>query len=201
MNIFEQGLSRYLNTEQIKKIQKHKIGIGGAGGLGSNIAMMLVRSGFKKFDILDSDIIEPSNLNRQQFFVNEIGNIKVNTLKERLFDINPDLKISTSFVRWYEEKSPYFFKDCTFIIEAFDHAEDKQKFVEYYQDKTKYVICASGMGGFNMEDQLKIQKVGNIYVVGDQKNNITNEVPPMAPRVTACASLMAGLVLELALKN
>lgn len=201
MNIFEQGLSQYLNSDQIKKVQKHKIGIGGAGGLGSNIAIMLVRSGFNKFEIVDSDTIEPSNLNRQPFLINEVGNIKVNTLKTLLRNINPEIKVSTSCVRWYEEKSPYLFKDCTFIIEAFDHADEKQKFVEYYQDKTNYIICASGMSGFDIQEQLKIQNVGNIYIVGDQKSNVTNDTPPMAPRVTACAAIMAGLVLELTLKN
>jgi sulfur carrier protein ThiS adenylyltransferase len=58
MNPFEQGLLRYLTKEQLAIIQKQHIGIGGAGGLGSNVAMILTRSGFKHFQIIDSDIID-----------------------------------------------------------------------------------------------------------------------------------------------
>ena len=69
MNVFEQGLLRYLKPEQLTLIQSKRIGLGGAGGLGSNCAMMLVRSGFKHLEIIDQDVIDASNLNRQQFFL------------------------------------------------------------------------------------------------------------------------------------
>ena len=70
---FEQGLLKYLKPEQLALIQSRKIGIGGAGGLGSNCAMMLVRTGFKHLEIIDQDLIDPSNLNRQQYFADEVG--------------------------------------------------------------------------------------------------------------------------------
>ncbi len=73
MNIFEQGLLKYLKPEQLTLIQSKKVGIGGAGGLGSNCAMILTRSGFKHLEIVDQDLIDASNLNRQQDFTNEVG--------------------------------------------------------------------------------------------------------------------------------
>src|SRR5476649_2700716 len=95
MNIFEQGLLKYLKPEQLALIQSKKVGIGGAGGLGSNCAMVLVRSGFKNLEIIDQDLIDASNLNRQQYYTSEIGLPKVEMLKKRLLDINPDANILT----------------------------------------------------------------------------------------------------------
>src|SRR5271154_5591556 len=102
MNILEQGLLRYLKPEQLARIQSKKIGIGGAGGLGSNCAMMLVRSGFKNLEIIDQDVIDASNLNRQQYFLKELGLPKVDVLKKRLLDINPDAHIMIHQTQWHE---------------------------------------------------------------------------------------------------
>ena len=100
MNILEQGLLRYLKPEQLSLIQSKKIGIGGAGGLGSNCAMILVRTGFKHLEIIDQDVIDASNLNRQQYFLNEIGLNKVDVTKKRLLDINPDAQDRPEAKRW-----------------------------------------------------------------------------------------------------
>jgi sulfur carrier protein ThiS adenylyltransferase len=102
MNTFEQGLLKYLKPEQLAVIQSKKIGIGGAGGLGSNCAMMLVRSGFKHLEIIDQDLIDASNLNRQQYFTDEIGLPKVTITKKRLLDINRDAQILIHQTRWDE---------------------------------------------------------------------------------------------------
>src|SRR5580704_18543975 len=102
MNLFEQGLLKYLKPEQLTLIQSKKIGIGGAGGLGSNCAMMLVRSGFKTLEIIDQDLIDASNLNRQQYYTAEIGLAKVDVLKKRLLDINPDADITIHQMKWDE---------------------------------------------------------------------------------------------------
>src|SRR5580698_6864611 len=132
MNILEQGLLKYLKPEQLALIQSKKIGIGGAGGLGSNCAMMLVRTGFKYLEIIDQDVIDPSNLNRQQFFANEVGLPKVEMIKKRLLDINPDANILIHQTTWDESKGEQFFKGFDFIIEAFDVADWKHRFVQYY---------------------------------------------------------------------
>ncbi len=65
------------------------VGIAGAGGLGSNIAVSLARAGVGRLIVADRDAIEPSNLNRQQYFVSQIGRRKVDALKENLEAINP----------------------------------------------------------------------------------------------------------------
>ena len=70
-----------------------KIGIAGAGGLGSNVAVHLVRSGISSLKICDFDVIENSNLNRQFYFKDQIGQNKVNALFENLKRINPSLNL------------------------------------------------------------------------------------------------------------
>lgn len=197
MNLFEQGLLRYLTSDQLALIQSKRIGIGGAGGLGSNVAMILVRSGFKHFEIIDQDVIDASNLNRQQYFLNEIGLDKVSVTKKRLLDINPDLDITVYKNKWSPENGSMYLRDCDFIIEAFDQAQWKHKFVEFYHDKTNCVISGVGMAGLLEKKPMTVKKVGNIYFVGDLSTDSALGHPPMAPRVTACAAKMSEIVLDL----
>lgn len=196
MNQFEEGLLRYLKPEQLQKIQSVKIGLGGAGGLGSNCAMILVRSGFKHFDILDHDVIDASNLNRQQYFLNEIGLSKVDVTKKRLLDINPDLDITIHKNKWSTDNGHQFFKNCDFVVEAFDQANFKYQFVEFYQDKAKTVVSGMGMAGLEQKKPMIKRKLGNVYMVGDGQTDSACGHPPMAPRVTACAAMMAEIVLD-----
>jgi sulfur carrier protein ThiS adenylyltransferase len=199
MNPFEQGLQRYYSSEQIARIQSQIIGIGGAGGLGSNIAVILTRSGFKHFEIIDSDVIEASNLNRQHYFIEEIGQEKVAVLKNRLLQINPDVHVQTHTIRWQPTIGKKFFKDCAFVVEAFDHAENKHAFISFYQDKRQYIISGSGMAGLNEKKEMGVRKLGNIYIAGDLSTDVALRNPPLAPRVTACAAMMAEIILDLTL--
>jgi len=201
MNLFKEGLSKYLNEAQIKSIQSKKIGIAGCGGLGSNLAVMLVRCGFKYFEILDSDSIEPSNLNRQYYFLNEVGQPKIDILKDRLLQINDEIEIITHKVHWQESTGNQFFKDCDFIAEAFDNAKDKHAFVQYYQNQAPYVISGNGMAGILIDKKMQIKKLDNVFIVGDQSTDTNDGHPPLSPRVTRCASLMAEIILDLSLKN
>ncbi len=199
MNIFEQGLLKYLKPEQLALIQTKKIGIGGAGGLGSNCAMLLVRSGFKHFEILDQDVIDASNLNRQQYFTDEIGLPKVDTLKKRLLDINPDADIIIHKTQWNEGNAEQFFKGFDFIVEAFDVSDWKYRFVQYYAPRFPVVVSGVGMAGLTQKQPMSVKKMGNIYICGDRTTDSSQGHPPMAPRVAACAAMMAEVVLDLTL--
>jgi sulfur carrier protein ThiS adenylyltransferase len=160
---------------------------------------MLVRSGIRNLEILDYDVVEPSNLNRQQFFLSDIGKTKVRILKNRLLQINPEAKIKVSKVRWSKTSGDKFFRACDFVVEAFDRVESKHQFVEFYQDRAAVVVSGTGLAGISPDRPLKVQRAGNIYFVGDQKSGISKHCPPMAPRVTACAALMAEIILNLTL--
>ncbi|HPM08003.1 MAG TPA: sulfur carrier protein ThiS adenylyltransferase ThiF [Bacilli bacterium] len=199
MNPFEQGLQRYYSADQLSRIQSQRIGIGGAGGLGSNIAVILTRSGFKHFEIIDSDVIEASNLNRQYYFLDEIGQEKVLALKRRLLQINPDLDVHTHCLRWGPAIGEKFFKGCDFVVEAFDQVDNKHAFITFYQDKHKYIISGSGMAGLKEKREMHVKKVGNVYIAGDLSTDVAEGHPPLAPRVTACAAMMAEVIMDLTL--
>ena len=84
----------YVSDEEQLRIKNFKIVLGGAG-IGSIIAECLLRFGFETLTIVDGDIVEESNLNRQNYTYNDIGVSKVKALKKRLMEINPDANINT----------------------------------------------------------------------------------------------------------
>ncbi len=196
MNAFEQGLRRYLSENVIRALGRVKVGIGGAGGLGSNIAVILVRSGFRDIEIVDEDRIEPSNLNRQQYFLAEIGQPKVKILKERLLSINPDIRVVARRERWRPENGERYFRGADVVVEAFDKAEGKFRFVEYYRGRTGLVVSGNGMAGLKDKQPMVTKRLGNVIIVGDNATDTRAGHPPLAPRVTACAAMMAEAVMD-----
>ena len=83
----------YLTPEERAVLESARVGIAGAGGLGSNCAMHLVRAGVKHLIVVDFDVVNESNLNRQFFFRDQLGQKKVEALKENLLRIDPDADI------------------------------------------------------------------------------------------------------------
>ncbi len=195
-NEFEKGLLKYLSTEQLNKIQTAKIGIAGAGGLGSNIAHALVRTGFIDFEIIDHDNIQPDNLNRQNFYLNEIGKPKVEITAQRLLQINPEVSVQVSAIYLDSKNIWDHFLDRTIIFEAFDNVESKKLLLETFGNSDKLLIFGSGMAGIaNIE--IKINKVKeNVFIVGDGLTEVSPGNPPLAPRVMVCAALMASVAVN-----
>lgn len=195
-NKFEEGLLRYLSKEQLGKAQNIRIGIAGVGGLGSNIANILVRTGFVDFEIIDNDVIDASNLNRQNYFYNEIGSLKVVITAKRLKQVNPKVKVKPINM-WIDKKNiNNYFTDRDVIFEAFDNVESKTLLLEYFGNSNKLIIFGNGMSGIKGEE-ITIKKIKeNIYLVGDGVTESGIENPPLAPRVIACASLMSSVLVE-----
>ncbi|HPS84815.1 MAG TPA: sulfur carrier protein ThiS adenylyltransferase ThiF [Bacteroidales bacterium] len=189
-----------MTFEEIKnKVSKYTVGIAGCGGLGSNCAAMLVRSGITKLVIADFDVIQESNLNRQFFFYDQIEKPKADTLKKNLLMINPHAEIESHVVRLDPEKVVDIFSSCDVIVEAFDLAENKQMLIETVLDRfpEKPLVCASGLGGLENADQMRVVRNGNLIVVGDFKESVSEENPPMAPKVSIAAALEANEVLRI----
>ncbi len=193
---FHQALLKYWTSEQLALIEQTTIGIAGAGGLGSNCAQLLVRSGFCRFTIVDFDVVEPSNLNRQFFFTSQIGMTKVSALVENLKGINPDIRIDALQHKLDRINSTTTFAHCDIIIEAFDRPEYKKMLVETFLPTGKLIISASGLAGWGDSDRIQVHKIKeNFYIVGDLVTGI-NEQPPVAPCVQIAAAKQADLVLE-----
>lgn len=205
MNAFEQGLARYFTPDQLQIIRLKRIGIAGAGGLGSNLSMTLVRCGFRRLEILDKDTVEASNLNRQDFTLDNIGTPKVEALRRRILSVNPDAEIITRPQEWTTGNAGLFFADADIIVEAFDKADMKTAFVEYCATRLnprRPLVSGNGMAGLNVTTSATaLRKVGNIYIVGDGATSIHDGHPPLAPRVLQCAARMAEVVLSLTLSG
>jgi sulfur carrier protein ThiS adenylyltransferase len=102
-----------MNFEKIRKLLSDKtVGIAGCGGLGSNCAVALARTGIGKLIIADFDIIEESNLNRQFYFFDQAGQIKSYTLSDNLYLVNPGMEVIPHNIRLNAENIDEMFKDC-----------------------------------------------------------------------------------------
>jgi len=187
----------------MKKLKKSSIGIAGLGGLGSNAAIALARAGVGKLVLVDFDKVEKSNLNRQYFFINQIGKKKTEAIAENITKINPDIKIEllNSKLKKGEMERP--FKKVDLIIEALDNAETKKTFIEEILTKLpeKPIIGASGVAGYGASDRIKTIKSGKLYICYDEKAKSSNEDILTAPKVCLMANWQANIALEILLEE
>lgn len=171
------------------------IGIAGAGGLGSNVASILVRCGIRSLVIADFDVVEPGNLNRQFYFRDQIGIPKVRALMENLSRIDPQVTINANICRVTPENASALFGRCDLVIEAFDDASQKQWFLEFMISAFPQIplVCASGLEGSS------VQRSGNLFICGDQQTESIAAAAAMdiAPKVLIIASLQAETALEI----
>lgn len=202
LNEFEKALAKYLGKAKLKKIQKIKIGIAGAGGLGSNCAFNLVRSGFKKFKIVDFDTVEYSNLDRQFYFLDQIGIPKIEALKNNLLGINPILDIEMVLDKITAQNVANLFTDCDVIVEAFDKADCKTMLIEKYYDSGKLLVSATGLAGCGNSDAITVKKIHEkLYLIGDSVSEVNEKSPPLSPRVNISAAKQADVILEYVIKE
>ncbi len=202
MNIFEESLVKYFGKEGLKKIQSVRVGIAGLGGLGSNAATALVRCGFKNLLLCDFDKVDISNLNRQGYFLDQVGLPKTEALKINLLRINPDLKLELRPERLTALNAEAVLKQCDAIVEAFDGAEDKKMLMQTFWEGDKFFVSASGIAGYNNADSITTRKLKkNIILVGDGHSEISLASPPCAPRVLVAAAKQASVILSWALSR
>lgn len=177
------------------------VGIAGCGGLGSNCAMALARVGIGRLIIADFDVVSEHNLNRQYFFRDQIGKLKVYALKENLLRVNPALKVNAFDLRLCSNDILEVYSDCDVIIEAFDLAKMKQMIIEtvllFMPDK--YIISGMGLAGWGENNRLKTVEMEKLIVCGDGEIEISETLPPLAPRVSIVASMQANMALEILL--
>ena len=202
MNFLADVAGRFLNKELLEKIAAIKIGIAGVGGLGSNCAFNLVRSGFMKFSLIDYDFVSISNLNRQFYFADQVGQPKVYALKDNLLRINPCLELELHQVKLTKENIKNYFNDCQVVVEAFDSAEGKSMLVAAYINTGRLIVSASGLAGWGDSDMIKVHRLKkDFYLIGDLETEVNVIHPPMSPRVNITAAKMADVVLEYVLKE
>ena len=182
------------------KFEGATVGIAGLGGLGSNIAIMLARAGVGRLIIADFDRVDITNLNRQQYKADQIGQPKASALTANLLEIAPYIKIEAYDTRLTEENIPEIYKDADIICEAFDDPEAKAMIVDTVLTKMKKVrlISGSGMAGFESANLIKTRKMTDrFYLCGDLKSDVNDGIGLLSTRVTVCAAHEAHMALRI----
>jgi sulfur carrier protein ThiS adenylyltransferase len=187
-----------------EKVKKCSVGIAGLGGLGSNVALSLARIGIGRLVICDFDVVEPSNLNRQQYFIRHIGMKKTEALKELISECNPFVEVEERNVFLDEKNIEEIFKDVDIIVEAFDNPVSKAVLTSTVlrNMKNKKLLVASGMAGHFTGNTISSRKVrDNFYFIGDGENEAKPGCGLMAPRVAIAANHQANTVLRIILEE
>ena len=191
-----------MSSETIRKRLHDKVvGIAGCGGLGSNCAVALARVGVGRLIVADFDVIDASNLDRQYFFSDQLGQKKVLALKENIRRIDPSIRVDIHDVFLDENNIPGIFAPCEVIVEAFDKAEMKQMIIETVLGRMKKVpvVCGVGLAGWGANRLLRVREMDRLYICGDEQTEASEELPPLAPRVGVVANMEANQVLEILL--
>ncbi len=173
-----------------------KIGIAGVGGIGSNVAVNLVRSGINYLKLVDMDRVEKSNLNRQFYFADQIGQQKVDALTHNLQRINPALIIESVHTQITEENCQKLFADCTFLIEGVDRAESKKMLLEMVAPQVKLLVSACGIGGRDLT-AISCRKIRNCAIVGDFTSDCADNVLYSHKLQAVCAQMTQILLEEI----
>jgi len=192
------SVNAYLSQEERTVLERVRVGVAGAGGLGSNCAMHLVRAGVRKLVLADFDVVTEANLNRQFFFRDQIGEKKVSALADNLRRIEPGLELDLCEGRLDAEGCRKAFRDCDVVVEAFDSAEAKGMLYAALSDMK--VVGASGLGGWGRSDAIRVRRVGaNMVLVGDFESDVTEGAHPQSPRVGMAAAMEANAAIALLL--
>ena len=197
MSTLEKGLARYLSTECLAAFSAAHVGIIGAGGLGSNVAMMLARSGVKQLTLADNDRVEASNLNRQAYFPDDVGQLKVAALSRHLVRLEPGIRLTTYATRVTADNAATLFAACPIVVEAVDGADDKVLLYAIFAPVKALYVTASGLAGAGLRSEGMVVRRPrrNVVAVGDFSEAVSDTNPPLAPRVLQAAAMQAGAVV------
>lgn len=188
------------SAEIQKKLSAASVAVCGLGGLGSNIAIALARAGVGRLYILDFDNVDISNLNRQQYFPEQLGMPKSQALADTLRHIAPYSEIVPHQVRLTEENIPVLLREADIICEAFDKADQKAMLVNSVLENMpeKYLVSGSGMAGFGPSNTIRTRRVTKrFYICGDEESDVDDGVGLIASRVLICAGHQAHAIIRI----
>ena len=154
--MFERTIS-LVGQENFNKIKEKTVLVVGLGGVGGYATESLIRSGIHNIILIDHDVVDITNLNRQIISTNKnIGNDKVDEFKKRILDINPNCNVITH--KLFLDKTNYQLLDnykIDYIIDCCDSTDTKKLLIDYSLEKDIKLI--SSMGTANKIDPTKLQ--------------------------------------------
>lgn len=187
----------YLTDAERAVLERARVGIAGAGGLGSNCAQHLVRAGVRRLVVADFDVVCASNLNRQFFFRDQLGMKKVAALKANLLRIDPEAEIEAVDVRLDAAAARTLFAGCDVVVEAFDAVAAKAMLLGALMPLGVRLVTASGLAGWGRSNAIRLRRMGaRVVAVGDGETSVgTAGLAPVSPRVGIAAAMEANAVV------
>lgn len=176
------------------------MGIAGLGGLGSTVAVALARTGVGKLIIADFDKVEKSNLNRQHYFLNQLGEYKTDAMMENLKQINTDVKVEGHKQKLTAESVPEIFANADVIAECFDKADQKKMLVETVLTRMQkpIIVTVSGLAGYGGSNEIVTRRISKrLILVGDNKSGTDSNLLLTAGRVWLAAGHQTNAIVEL----
>ncbi len=183
-----------------KKIARTTVAVCGLGGLGSNIAIALARAGIGRLLLLDFDMVDVSNLHRQQYKAAQVGQPKAEALAANLREIAPYVDFNARRVKITEENGADLLKEADIVCEAFDVPENKAMLTNLVLESMpeKYLVAASGMAGIGDANLIQTRKITEkFYLCGDGVSNVEDGIGLFSSRVLVCAAHQAHAVIRI----
>ncbi len=179
------------------EIRNKKIIVVGCGGVGSLLSQMLVRGGFLNLTLVDNDIIDETNLQRQAYFEENIGEGKAEALRENLLKIDKNANIKIYQLALDENNIKKIAMNCSLIIDATDNFETRRIINDYSEDKGKDWIYNGAV---------KTEAMSAIFYGNDKM--FSKVFPKNAANISCCevgvlsstTSLSASLAYNMVLK-
>ena len=200
----DQAFDARFPEEMRTKLRNARVAVAGLGGLGSNIAVMLARSGIGELLLVDFDTVDVTNLNRQMYLIPQLGKPKAEALPEILYPINPYLTYRSVCIKVTPDNVKELFSEYSIVCEAFDKPDQKAMLVRelLMQCPKTTVVSGNGMAGYADANEIRTcQVMKRLYVCGDQSTDVGNGIGLIAPRVAVCAAHEANKVLQLIMQT
>lgn len=209
-----------IGKEGIEKLKKAKVLVVGIGGVGSFVVEALARAGVMQLQLMDHDKIDVTNINRQiHALTSTVGESKVEAMKERVLQINPEIEVET-VDKFFDKENADFLIDSSlsYIVDAIDTISSKIELIYKAKEKNISIISCMGTGNkldptkFKVTDiyktkmcplakvmrkKLKEREIKNLKVLYSEEEPIKNEIPGSISFVPSVAGLIiAGEVIK-----
>ena len=197
---FIAALAERHGAELQEKLAIARVAVCGLGGLGSNIAIALARAGVGTLHLIDFDCVDLSNLNRQQYFVSQLGMPKTVAMRENLRQIAPYCQVILDQVRLTAENLKQLLEKDQVVCEALDVPEAKAMLVngvlEYFPEK--WLVAGNGMAGLEDANHIQTRRVARrFFLCGDNSTDVREAGSLFAARVMVCAAHQALTVIRI----
>ena len=212
-----------LGEDGIKKLQNASVTIVGVGGVGGEVAVLLARAGVGRLRLIDFDVVDETNINRQVVaYTNTVGKKKTEVLAEIIEKINPNCLVEAISKRLTKENVGELLGD-SFVVDAIDSVQDKVELIDYATKNNLQIISAMGAGNrfdfpyFKVVDiyktsndglakvlrkKLKERGVKKLQVVAPE--SVAQKISPVGSisyYPVACATVVSAYVVNQILAN